>query len=72
MFLFLSLHALAAQRGDGLHPELLALLERYARSETGLSVAVEPDGTKGPSKISAVVPNASANKDSPDKPLKND
>jgi hypothetical protein len=28
--LFLSLHALAAKRGDGLHPELRALFERLA------------------------------------------
>src|SRR4249920_125695 len=35
---FLRLHALAAQRGDGLHPELLALFER-------LEVASEPDPT---------------------------
>jgi hypothetical protein len=72
MLPFLSLHALAAQRGDGLRSELLALFERYARTETGLSVAIEPDETKVPCKIASVVPNASANKDSPDEPLKND
>jgi hypothetical protein len=33
---FLSLHALAAARGDGLHPELLALFKRLAAaSEAG-------------------------------------
>jgi hypothetical protein len=30
MSLFLSLHAIAAERGDGLHPKLRALLERRA------------------------------------------
>jgi hypothetical protein len=72
MLPFLSLHALAAQRGDGLRPELLALFERYARAETGLSAAIEPDRTEDPCTNSAVVPNASANKDSPDEPWKND
>ena len=40
---FLSLHALAAPRGDGLHPEFLALFERLAAAsqaslETGPTV----------------------------------
>ncbi|RDJ99645.1 hypothetical protein [Paraburkholderia lacunae] len=41
MLPLLSLHALAAQRGDGLRPELLALLERHRASETGLTVPIE-------------------------------
>jgi hypothetical protein len=43
MLPFLSLHALAAQRGDGLRPELLALFERHAGLETGLAAIIEPD-----------------------------
>ncbi|MEM5436586.1 hypothetical protein [Paraburkholderia diazotrophica] len=43
MLPFLALHALAAQRGDGLRPELLALLERHARSEASLRASIEPD-----------------------------
>lgn len=42
MLPFLSLHALAAQRGDGLRPELLALFERHARSGAGLVATIEP------------------------------
>jgi hypothetical protein len=40
MFLF---HALAARRGDGLRPELLALLESHARPRTGLCAGIEPE-----------------------------
>jgi hypothetical protein len=43
MLPFLALHALAAQRGDGLRPELLALLERHARTETSLRASIESD-----------------------------
>jgi hypothetical protein len=46
MLPFLSLHALAAQRGDGLRPELLALFERHAGLETGLAAIIEPDETE--------------------------
>lgn len=42
MLPFLSLHALAAQRGDGLHPEVKALFERHVRLATGLSATIEP------------------------------
>ena len=45
MLPFLALHALAAQRGDGLHPKLLALFERHAGSETGLAAVIDPDET---------------------------
>jgi hypothetical protein len=45
MLPFLSLHALAAHRGDGLRPELLALFERYARPGAGLNARIEPDET---------------------------
>ena len=41
MIPFLAMHALAALRGDGLRPELLALFERHeAASPTHLVVAV--------------------------------
>lgn len=40
---FLSLHALAARRGDGLRPELLALFERLAAA-SGSSRPVPADG----------------------------
>jgi hypothetical protein len=46
MLTFLSFHSLAAQRGDGLRPELLALFERHARSETGLAAIIEPVETE--------------------------
>jgi hypothetical protein len=42
MIPFFAMHTLAAQRGDGLHPELLALLEGYkaSSSDPRLGVAV--------------------------------
>jgi hypothetical protein len=56
MLPFLSLHALASQRGDGLRPELLALLQRQADRETGLSARIEPDdGTVLPCKVETQV-----------------
>ena len=42
MLPLLSLHAIAAQRGDGLHPELLAGLKRLA-SERREPFAMERD-----------------------------
>lgn len=42
MLPLLSLHALAAQRGDGLRPELKALFERHAGLATGLAATIEP------------------------------
>jgi hypothetical protein len=42
MLHLLSLHALAAQRGDGLRPELLALLRRHAGLEADL-IARNPE-----------------------------
>ena len=42
MLPLLSLHALAAQRGDGLRPELKALFERHAGLATGLVATIEP------------------------------
>jgi hypothetical protein len=42
MLPLLSLHALAAQRGDGLRPELKTLFERRARLATGLAATIEP------------------------------
>ncbi|MFM0724167.1 hypothetical protein PQQ53_10805 [Paraburkholderia strydomiana] len=46
MLPFLSLHALAAQRGDGLRPELKALFEHHAGLATGLTAAIEPVETE--------------------------
>lgn len=43
MLSLLSFHALAAQRGDGLHPKLLALLRRSDSGEMGLSARIEPE-----------------------------
>jgi hypothetical protein len=39
----LPLHTLAVQRGDGLRPELLALLLRHVPQEAGLSAGIEAD-----------------------------
>ena len=55
MLPFLSLHALAAQRGDGLRPELKALFERHAGLSTGLTATIEPVETESPSKVSDVI-----------------
>ncbi|MDB5621329.1 MAG: hypothetical protein JWQ24_5567 [Tardiphaga sp.] len=55
MLPFLSLHALAAQRGDGLRPELLALFERHAGLETGLAAVIEPDETEPLNQVVDVV-----------------
>lgn len=41
MLPLLSLHSLAAQRGDGLRPELRALFERHATQATGLVATIE-------------------------------
>jgi hypothetical protein len=41
MLPLLSFHALAAQRGDGLRPELKALLEQHARRAPGLTATIE-------------------------------
>jgi hypothetical protein len=49
MLPLLSLHALAAQRGDGLRPELLALLKRHAGLEAGLTVDIEAADLERPS-----------------------
>ncbi|WP_244818561.1 hypothetical protein [Caballeronia sp. Lep1P3] len=54
MLPFLSLHALAAQRGDGLRPELLALFERHAGLETGLDAIIEPDETQPLNQVDVV------------------
>lgn len=56
MLPLLSLHALATKRGDGLRPELLALFERYARSETGLAVIIEAVETQPLCHLADVVP----------------
>lgn len=58
MLPFLSLHALAAQRGDGLRPELLALFERHVRPDAGLVALIEPVETERPYHAVDVVPKA--------------
>jgi hypothetical protein len=55
MLPFLSFHALAAQRGDGLRPELLSLFERNARSATGLAAIMEPVETEPLSQVAGAV-----------------
>ena len=58
MLPFLPFHTLAAKRGDGLRPELLALFERRAESTPGLSAPLVPE-------------ISSANQDRPDPPPSN-
>jgi hypothetical protein len=41
MLPLLSLHTLVAHRGDGLHPELLALLTHLTRCDAGLSATIQ-------------------------------
>lgn len=60
MLPLLSLHALAAQRGDGLRPELKALFERSAGLATGLSAATEPDEQESVYQVTDVVEEARA------------
>ena len=51
MLPLLSLHALVAQRGDGLRPELKALFERHAGLATGLAATIEPVEQESPSQV---------------------
>ncbi|MGH6937621.1 hypothetical protein [Hypericibacter sp.] len=53
MFPLLSLHAIAASRGDGLHPELLALYQRLAETRP---IPVSP-ATRHEEKASAMRPD---------------
>ncbi|WP_233886799.1 hypothetical protein [Paraburkholderia flagellata] len=55
MLPFLSLHALAAQRGDGLRPELKALFERHVRLATGLSATIEPLETESRTQVASAI-----------------
>ena len=57
MTAFLNFHALAAARGEGLHPELRLLFERGARSPVS-DVAMRHDGLlqSGPDPASETVP----------------
>ncbi len=41
MLPLLSLHALVAHRGDGLRPELLALLQRHAQTEIFSEITID-------------------------------
>jgi hypothetical protein len=54
---FLNFHALAAARGEGLHPELRLLFERAAMSPVS-DVAIRRDGLlqSGPDPASEIVP----------------
>jgi hypothetical protein len=54
MLPLLSLHALAAQRGDGLRPELKALLERHAGGAAGLTAGIEDVGTEALSQAASI------------------
>ena len=56
MTTFLNFHALAAARGEGLHPKLRLLFERAAMS-TGSDVAIRRDGflQSGPDPASETV-----------------
>lgn len=58
MLPLLALHTLANQRGDGLRPELLALLRRHA--DGGLSARIEPDPSSSVHADAAVPANADA------------
>lgn len=58
MLPFLPFHTIAARRGDGLRPELLALFERHAQSCAGLSARL---GAETPADDS---PDASSTSDS--------
>jgi hypothetical protein len=67
MLPFLSLHTLAAQRGDGLRAELLALLvKHHARSDIGLSAAIECDEAGLPGTLETGVADKSARKEDAD------
>jgi hypothetical protein len=66
MLPFLSLHALAAQSGDGLRPELLALFARRAGSQTGLSARIEPDETTSSDTEQSIGSGASVSRGSDD------
>ena len=61
MLPLLPFHTLAAKRGDGLKPELLALLLRQVPQESGLIASIEADDGDR----SADIPTAAATHDSP-------
>jgi hypothetical protein len=71
MLPFLSLHALAAQRGDGLRPELLALFERNAGSHAGLAAIIESDETEPLNQVIDAVPEDPAKQCGADEPSAN-
>lgn len=60
MLPLLSLHALAAQRGDGLRPELKALFERHAGLATGLAATIEPVEQESLSQVTDALDDVSA------------
>lgn len=60
MLPLLSLHALAAQRGDGLRPELKALFERHAGLATGLAATIEPVEQESLSQVTDALDEVSA------------
>lgn len=65
MLPFLSLHALAAQRGDGLRPELKALFEQHVRLASGLAATIEPVETESLANAIADAPVKECGADEP-------
>jgi hypothetical protein len=55
MLPLLPFHAIAAQRGDGLRPELVALFERHARLDASLVGIIEPVETECLSQVEDAV-----------------
>lgn len=68
MLPLLSLHALAAQRGDGLRPELRALFERRAGLVTGLAAIIEPVEEESISQLTDAVADTAARESDADVP----
>ena len=62
MLPFLPFHALASQRGDGLRPELLALLLRSGTPQAGLAASIEPERAEYAARpVSSDIPDACLN-----------
>ncbi|QBR00179.1 hypothetical protein E1956_24200 [Paraburkholderia pallida] len=62
MLPLLSLHALVAHRGDGLRPELRALLLSRARCSAGLSATIEIENDKTSASPPESIPEPEASK----------
>lgn len=66
MSLFLSLHALAAARGDGLRPEFVDLFKRLAvGTDVALSASAEPPAGCAVEPAKAAAPQKSLGADRP-------